>query len=387
MAYIKVADYYLLNTGDTGTGVYDFGGATSFEIPNAVSPTIDRTGEIALQTTVAGLTNGALTYFGASAKEYVVALDTLPVTDGYVVSYNATSDKFEMVAASSGGGGLLIEDGTTYSYYMDGENYNAGTAAGTYNLVLGNETMASTTTGYHNIALGYRTLYTLSTGRQNVGIGTSSLYSTNAIGNTGIGDSTGYYNIGNFNLFAGYNAGRGVNATTSNGQYNVCLGYNACEALHTGDYNIAIGDSAMAGNIIYGVTGDDNIAIGKDSLYAIRSGSNNITIGNRSGFSLTTENNNVQIGYQSGYENTGASNVFIGYQAGYQESGSNKLYIENTNSTTPLIYGEFYNDLIKINGSLEITANIDFSGIPTTDPLVAGRLWSNGGVVTVSSGV
>lgn len=36
---------YLLNTGDIGTGVYDFGGATSFEIPNG-DPTIDTFGEI-----------------------------------------------------------------------------------------------------------------------------------------------------------------------------------------------------------------------------------------------------------------------------------------------------------------------------------------------------
>jgi len=37
--------------GLTGTGVWDLGGATSFEIVNGASPTVDTLGEIALDTT------------------------------------------------------------------------------------------------------------------------------------------------------------------------------------------------------------------------------------------------------------------------------------------------------------------------------------------------
>ena len=47
----EIEDIYLLNNGDAGTGVFDFGGATSFEIPNAADPTVDATGEIAVDTT------------------------------------------------------------------------------------------------------------------------------------------------------------------------------------------------------------------------------------------------------------------------------------------------------------------------------------------------
>jgi len=47
----EIADEYLLNTGDVGTGVYDFGGATAFEIVNGSNPTVDTLGEIALDTT------------------------------------------------------------------------------------------------------------------------------------------------------------------------------------------------------------------------------------------------------------------------------------------------------------------------------------------------
>jgi hypothetical protein len=44
--------------------------------------------------------------------------------------------------------------------------------------------------------------------------------------------------------------------------------------------------------------------------------------------------------------------------AGKDETGSNKLYIENSDSTSPLIYGEFDNDLVVINGTLSGTGDI-----------------------------
>lgn len=47
----EITDSYLLNTGDAGTGVYDFGGATSIEIVNGSGPTVDATGEVAFDTT------------------------------------------------------------------------------------------------------------------------------------------------------------------------------------------------------------------------------------------------------------------------------------------------------------------------------------------------
>ena len=49
--------------------------------------------------------------------------------------------------------------------------------------------------------------------------------------------------------------------------------------------------------------------------------------------------------------------MFIGYNAGYDETGSNKLYIENSDSSNPLIYGEFDNDFVKINGGFQVTGD------------------------------
>lgn len=48
---IDVDDSFLLNTGDIGTGIYDFGGATTFEIPNAAGNTLGAIGQVDFDTT------------------------------------------------------------------------------------------------------------------------------------------------------------------------------------------------------------------------------------------------------------------------------------------------------------------------------------------------
>jgi hypothetical protein len=47
---LDVDDDFLLNNGDIGTGVYDFGGATSVEIPNSDDPDTSAEGQISLDT-------------------------------------------------------------------------------------------------------------------------------------------------------------------------------------------------------------------------------------------------------------------------------------------------------------------------------------------------
>ena len=53
-----MSDQFLLNTGDIGTGNYDFGGAVDFEIPNGGGCAItgpDAPGEIKINTTIEGI--------------------------------------------------------------------------------------------------------------------------------------------------------------------------------------------------------------------------------------------------------------------------------------------------------------------------------------------
>jgi hypothetical protein len=69
--------------------------------------------------------------------------------------------------------------------------------------------------------------------------------------------------------------------------------------------------------------------------------------------------NNTVLGYQAGYNNAGNSNVFIGHQAGFNAAGDNLLYIANDSTATPLIYGEFDNAVVTINGDLNVAGELD----------------------------
>jgi hypothetical protein len=97
---------YMLNTGDSATGVYDFGGTESFEITNSATPTVNLVGEIALDTTITGFSTGMLTYYDTDEAMFVIAVPVAELTsptDGYVIAYNSTNTEFEMVAQSGGG--------------------------------------------------------------------------------------------------------------------------------------------------------------------------------------------------------------------------------------------------------------------------------------------
>lgn len=111
---IQIEDVFLLNTGDVGTGVYDFGGATSLELPNSATPTVNADGEIAFDTTVTDFSTGLLKFYGGEEQGIVampIAEFTSP-TDGHVVAYNATNDEFELVAQSGGSGITSINSET-----------------------------------------------------------------------------------------------------------------------------------------------------------------------------------------------------------------------------------------------------------------------------------
>lgn len=41
---------------------------------------------------------------------------------------------------------------------------------------------------------------------------------------------------------------------------------------------------------------------------------------------------------------------------------------------------------LTVAGLVTLSSNVDMTNIPTSDPSVAGRLWANTGVLTVSSG-
>ncbi|WP_235298193.1 hypothetical protein [Portibacter marinus] len=168
----------------------------------------------------------------------------------------------------------------------------------------------------------------------------------------------------NKNVFVGFESGK---ANTIGGQ-NVALGYRAMSANTSGFNNSALGLNALLVN----TTGHNNTAVGIGALSSVTggifntavgsgsgnntNGSNNVSVGNRSLFSNTTGSSNVSIGASAGHNATGSGGIFLGFSAGFNETQSNRLYIENSSAdaNNALIYGEFDNDYLRVNGHLSI---------------------------------
>ena len=128
-------------------------------------------------------------------------------------------------------------------------------------------------------------------------------------------------------------------------------------------------------------------------------GDDNVCIGRNAGYNNTTGNNNVCIGRSAGYNNgTGTGSIFIGYNAGSGAAGavSNKLYIDNSNSSTPLIYGIF--NSTATDRTLRLTASVGInttsfgsgkvvlalanaSTVPTANPTGGGVIYCEGGAL------
>ena len=114
-------------------------------------------------------------------------------------------------------------------------------------------------------------------------------------------------------------------------------------------------------------TGDHNTALGVGSLLLNTTGSYNTAIGRNALLNVTSGSQNTAIGLGAGSTNSqGTGNIFVGYMAGSQERGSNKLYIDNTSTPTPLIYGDFETDSLTFNGDVKVTGNLTADKIVST---------------------
>lgn len=113
--------------------------------------------------------------------------------------------------------------------------------------------------------------------------------------------------------------------------------------------NTFIGNS-VATSVTTGAS--SNTSIGKSSGENLTTGDFNTYVGTNAGKDNSTSDGNVFIGRSAGQTSTGEYNVFIGHESGYAVSDSNVLYIHN-DSGTPLIYGEFDNNYLKVTNTVE----------------------------------
>lgn len=176
-------------------------------------------------------------------------------------------------------------------------------------------------------------------------------------------------------IFLGINAG--ANDDESN-NHNVGIGPNALSQNSTGSNNTAIGNEAMIFNstgfqntaigqkaMNFNTSGINNTAVGHKALRDNTTGANNTVLGVSSGENLVGSSN-VILGYYAGYNSTGDNNVFLGALAGYAETNNNRLYIENSTSSSPLIYGEFDNNFLRVNGDFEVEKTTNASATVVT---------------------
>ncbi len=95
---------------------------------------------------------------------------------------------------------------------------------------------------------------------------------------------------------------------------NTIFGYNAGNVNSGAVNNTFIGHVSGSGSID---EGDNNTAVGCETLQALTTASGNQAIGSYSGFSITTGGNNVLIGNDTGFAMTGTTDtVLIGHQSG-----------------------------------------------------------------------
>ena len=156
----------------------------------------------------------------------------------------------------------------------------------------------------------------------------------------------GYLDGTNKHTTFGTNAGAAfINTPASTVvQENVAIGHYALSSNNAvsgytgvGGNNVAIGNLSQ----YQSTSGSQNVSIGSIALRDVLSGNRNMAIGASSLAGLTSGNENVAIGIAALAGNNGSNNVAIGFQAGFSETGSNKLYIANSNTVTPLVYGDF----------------------------------------------
>ncbi len=239
-----------------------------------------------------------------------------------------------------------------------GEETGASNTTGVQNTLVGENGGAKQTTANNNTFVGQNTGFETTTGSSNTFIGQSVGYNTTTGGsNTFVGQQSGQANtVGSQNTFVGQQSG--VNNTI--GARNTLIGENSGFSQTTASDNSFLGKNTGLNT----TTGYENTFIGSAAGHDNNLGLQNTYIGHDAGSNNVNGITNTMIGHSAGSNNVfGNGNVFLGYAAGIDETGSYKLYIESSAATDPLIYGEFINNIVGINGDLGVGTQMPGSAL------------------------
>jgi len=350
-----------------------------------------------------------------AGKKYIAFTNSVII--GHTAGQNLESSVGNTIIGSMAGGANVSGGNNTIIGFSAGATNTASnniyigsnsgllSTAATGNVFVGVST-GLFNTGGNNTFIGYAAGKENTTANSNTFIGHfSGLESTTGEFNTFVGDKAGHgvagFTTGGSNTFIGYVAGEdnttgientfvGARAGRDNttGTGNTFLGQESGKSNTTGAANTFLGfetgalNTTGASNTLVGylagganIGGSGNTFVGQTAGLFHTSGTDNTFVGRRSGYKNDNGTKNTMIGFEAGFENLiGVNNVFIGAHAGGLELGDEKLYIDNTNIATPLIYGEFDNDVLIFNGILGILT----AGAPGTYDSTATSLDVNG---------
>jgi hypothetical protein len=293
---------------------------------------------------------------------------------------------------------------------------------GSNNLAIGPNSLTNATTGVNNTAIGSSAAQNTTTGNGITAIGAFAALTNTTGSGTYVGGS-----VASGNVTGVFNVGVGTGAMQANGssQDNVYVGQGAGQFTGTGivtvgsitggsgytdgtytsvpllparsyvgqfaQFTVVVsggaittltltrsGSGYIVGDTLNYIPGTGPAGLDTGSGFSVSvdtvlNASRNTIVG-RGAYQLSYQGeNNTMVGYQAGHSPTNATlnrSVFVGYQAGQNETNSDRLYISNTNTATPLIFGVFDNTgstggRLKINGNLEIKTKTPASASDT----------------------
>jgi hypothetical protein len=261
-------------------------------------------------------------------------------SDGYVLTSDASGVGTWQSPATVSDGDWTVSGSDIYSAVAG--NVGIGTSTPSSKLDVDGEINTSST-----YEIGGNTVLSIAGSYNNTLVGEDAGENNTSFELTAVGKDAGYSNQGARNTFVG--SGAGYSNTTGVG--NTFLGQIAGRNNTTGYDNVFVGRSAGSAN----TDGALNTFVGAQAGQYNSSGYNNIFVGYGAGRQNTSGEGNTFVGLLAGYSNTtGIRNVFLGHYAGYNETGSQRLYIDNSTTSSPLIYGEFDNNIVNVNGKLGI---------------------------------
>jgi len=314
-------------------------------IGNNAGLNVDRISNLSYQNTFIGSYSGQMNQTGTynTAIGFAILFSLISGSNNTAVGYGSLSTITSGHNNTAVGSSALAFNSIGYDNTAIGLPALYSNTSGFNNTASGVNALHSNSTGIDNTAIGKGTLFSNNTGESNTAVCFAAMLSNNeGSNNTASGaealhcDTSGYYNTAN---------GRDALHSNKTGNENTAVGFSAGSSNQSGRWNTFIG-SQVARDF---VSGDNNIFIGQGCGLEHTGGNNNILIGHAAG-RTNNNSNNVFIGDNAGRNNLGSGNVIIGFEAAKDQNlGNNFLWVKNSSSATPLIYGDFSNDKIGIN--------------------------------------